>query len=724
MNEYRPPLPPVSSGGQAFPEAAGYPAADDADSPSAALWHFLRVLRRQAWKIAGFVFAVVAATLLYSLQLTPMYEATATLELEGLNQMVRLGSELVGYNFRQETKVIETQLRLINSPEIASAVARDLGLDRSPLFGYTGKGEPVRVKSLPGLSAEMIPNTYLLAITYRAPSPELARDVANSVAKAYIEQGYESRYENARNLQSWLDKQLEDLRARSERAQQKLLDYEQKHNLVRSEGRADLVQEELSRLQADLIQTQAERVRKELDYKSVERGDVGDLLVSTEGSPVASLVSQRENLEIQLAEASAHYGPNHPAYKKLEARIGELDRLIDRARGKVLERLQAEYREVVRREEALRERYLEKKRQVDRLSELAVEYGSLKREAAATTALYEQLLKTVNEVGLQSTIQETNLRIAAPAKLPGNPVYPDIPHNVLTAFLFSLALGIAAAIAGDLLDRTVRNTEQVEQWLRVPVLANLPLLAGSRRPQNYLLPAAFDSEKHPKRTPQEAHALVEGFTMLRTSLLLTAGQEDLRVLLVSSAVPAEGKTTVASGLAAALAQQVRPGEEVLLVDGDLRRPTLHTAFGISNRKGVVDLLTQQGAIDDYLQTVDSLPALKLLPRGPGTSQSNELIMSRMGTFLEEARARFRYVILDSAPLLASADSTVLATLTDGVVLVARAGGTSRDMVAAAFKQVKRVRGNVLGMVLNQVSKRDQAGYHYYYSGYYYQEENA
>ena len=721
MSEYR--LPPETAPKGPAGEEFVYPGVDEDENPTAIVWHYLRVLRRHCWKILGFVLAVVAVTLLYSLQLTPLYEAQALIELESLNRMTRLGSDMVSYNVRNESKVIETQLRLIDSPEIVEAVTADLGLGRSPLFGYPGQGEPVVPTSLPGLTASMLPNTYLLSITYRSTSPELCRDISNSVAKAYIERGYKTRYQEGRRLQNWLDLQLEELQARSERAQQALLAYERKHNIARSEGRPDLVGEELHQLQNELLTTQAERIRKETAYHSIEAGELEALLFYSGNSPMAVVIRQRAELEGQLFELSTHYGPNHPRYKAQQARIDRLDSLLEKARQTQLEILEAEYREVVLREEAVRERYLKKKAQTDLRSELAVEYGSLSREANATTALYEQLLGTVNQVGLQSSLSETQVRMAEPAGLPTKAVYPDVPRYLLWAFLASSALGIGAAVLADYLDRTVRDTAQVEQWLRVPVLANLPRLAGNKKPQTYLLPAGTETNAPRLQGGHEAHAIIEGFSMLRTSLLLSPEAADWRLLLVSSAVPAEGKSTVSCGLAAAIAQQ-SPEQRVLLVDADLRRPTIHTNFGLPNQVGLSSLLEARSTLDDAVCQVEALPSLYVLPRGPGVRRPNDLLAANMGPVFDELREKFDYVIVDSAPLLASADSMVLATLVDGVVLVARAGETSRDMVAAGFRQVRRVRANVIGLVLNQVRQGDQPGYHsYYYYNYYRRDED-
>ncbi len=209
--------------------------------------------------------------------------------------------------------------------------------------------------------------------------------------------------------------------------------------------------------------------------------------------------------------------------------------------------------------------------------------------------------------------------------------------------------------------------------------------------------------------------------MIRTSIMLSSDSHPEKVILVASAVPAEGKSTVAAGLAAAMAQQVGRDKRVLLVDGDLRRPTVHSTFSVENREGLSSLLEGRAGVESVIRPAPGLPSLWLLPRGPSTGQPSELLSSRMGRILEELRGQFEYVIVDSAPLLASADTLILASQVDGVLLVARAGETSRDLVGSALRKVRRVRGEVIGLVLNQVKKAHYDSYNYYY-GYHRQPE--
>ena len=714
INEYR---VPHSTAPQVYEpssvEPGAYLSEVDHDSPATLIWQQLKILRRQVWKVLAFVCAVTGAVLLYSARITPLYRATAQMEIDTSRGGSSSGAEAAGLYFRDEGRVIQTQLRLIGSPEVAEAVFRDLNLSRRPEFGYAGDADSDAPKSLPGLSAEAIPGTYLIEIAYQHSDPELTRDIANAVAKLYIEQSFESRIQSAQDASNILQIQLEKLRAESEDSQQTLLAYQRRHGIAPTDGRTQLAQQQLERMQEDLITLESARLEAESSHRNIDSGDLQDLLISSQGSLLARQIEKREGLQEQLDQISLTYGPNHPIRKSLVARLESMEGYLEAARKKALERLDAERRALATREQSLNATYLERKAEADRLDGLAVEFGILSREAEAKTSLYEDLLRTVTRVGIESAVQHPdNLRVASWASLPGAPFYPDVPRYLLLAFLSSSVIGVAVALMADHMDRTVRDTDQIEQWLRVPVIANLPRLSGSQRPQTFLLPAANTADG--PQLSQEGHALIEGFSMIRTSLMLSSNSHPVKVILVASAVPAEGKSTVAAGLASAMAQQVGRDKRVLLVDGDLRRPTVHSTFSVENREGLSSLLEGRAGIESVIRAAPGLPSLWLLPRGPSTGQPSELLSSNMGRILEDLRGAFEYVIVDSAPLLASADTLILASQVDGVLLVARAGETSRDLVGSALRKVRRVRGEVLGLVLNQVKKAHYDSYNYYY----------
>ncbi len=729
MSSYLRPLP----GPGQYPEESNYYPIQPAGEPAAVpLNHYLWVLKRHKWRILGFVSAVVAAVLLYSLQLTPIYESVATLEIDNQVQMFEVGNSGLQFDNRNFDAVVATQLELMDSPAVAQQVIRELHLDQNPDFnpalrnkassdalaaGLPLNGANAGVPDvLPGLSVRRRPDTYLIEVHYRSPNPELASAIANSAAQAFVQQGFKSRYQNAAELSKWLNMQLDELRAKLERAQQKLQAFEKQYNVVNPEDRTNILNLQLQKLQEELTKAQAERLRKESEYQSVESGNLEALAISEQGAPLMKIADRLESLETALAEAGSQYGPNHPIYKRQQAQIERVKALLEANKQKVLKRLKADYEQALAREKALSAAVDQQKQEVDRLSERAVEYGILKREVDSQTKLYDELLKKINEATINASIKATNLRLASLATPSKTPVFPRTKVYLLLAALLSTTVAVGVALAADYLDRTLRSVEQVEQWLSVPVLANLPRVSGKKIPS--LLLGTSDEENNSTALAKSSVPLTEALNILRTSVLLSSPGQERRMVLVASAAPAEGKSTVATGLALALAQQLQNGDRVLLVDSDLRRPTIHTIFGLSNRAGLSTVLEGQTSFAEAVLPSGIAPNLMVLTAGPTPRYSSELLTMHMAKLLENLRPEFRYVVIDSAPLLICADSTILSTMVDGVVVVARAGDTPREAVASALRQLRRVRANILGLVLNQVRLPDTPGYGGYYGGYY------
>ncbi len=716
-------------------EANYYPIGAQAEETRVPLNHYFWVLKRHKWRLLGFVFLAVSATLVYSLQQTPVYESTAILEIDNQAQMFEIGAGGVRLENRNWDMVVETQIQMMDSTEVARQVIRELQLDRHPDFnrglakrreespGTVALAAPAHETaagasaSLPGLNVRRRPETYLLEVRYRSSNPDLAAAIANAAARAFVEQGFLSQYQNTAELSKWLNKQLEGIKAKLERSQQDLRNYERAHNVVNPEDRSNLLNQQLQTLQEAMTQAQTERLRKQSEFQAAGAGDLDTLAFSEKGEPLLRLAERVETLELQLSESATQLGPNHPNYKRMEAQLNRAKQSLEGVRKKVLGRLEADYKQAQARENSLSLAVSAAKAEVDRLGVYGAEYTILKRDVEGQTKLYEELLKKVNEASINASIKATNLRLVGLASAPGGPVYPVIHLNVLLALLLSTTLGVTLVLAADYLDRTLRSSEQVEQWLHLPVLATVPRLQGKRAPA--VLLGSPDSVVGDSRTVTRSNAtFLEALTMLRTSVLLSSPSSGLRLVLVASAAPAEGKSTVASGLALALAQQTENGDRVLLVDSDLRRPNLHNIFSLPNRVGLSTVLEGQNTLAECLQPTKISPGLMVLPAGPSPRYSSELLTMHMAKFLEEIRQEFRYVVIDSAPLLVCADTTILSTMADGVLMVTRAGETPRDAVAAALRQLRRVRANVLGMVLNQVRLPDLQGYGHYYNSYY------
>src|SRR5262249_48006977 len=383
------------------------------------------------------------------------------------------------------------------------------------------------------------PETYLIEVHYRSPNPELASAIANAAAHTFVQQGFQNRSQGAAELTRWLNIQLDTLRASLERAQQKLTAFEKEHNVVNPEDRTNILNVQLQELQEAHSTAQAERLRKETAYRTLESGGMESLVISEQGDPLMKLAEKLEGLETALAEAAEHYGPNHYVIKRQEAQIARTKALLETTKQKVIKRIKADYEQALAREKALNDAAAEQKEELNRLSARAVEYGILKRDAESQAKLYDELLKKVNEASINASIKATNLRLAGLALPPTAPVYPRVKMYVLLALLLSTTAAVGLALAADYLDRTLQSSEQVEQWLSVPVLANLPRVRGKNVPA--VLMGATEGEES-RSLVKSGGAFLEALGMLRTSVLLAGPSHDVNMVLVASAAPSEGKS--------------------------------------------------------------------------------------------------------------------------------------------------------------------------------------
>ena len=329
-------------------EPAGSPMGPLGEETAVPLAHYLWVLKRHKWRILGFVFLAVAAVLVYSLQKTPLYESLALLEIDNQAQMFEIGGGGLRLDNRNWDMVVETQIQMMDSAEIARAVIRELRLDSHPEFNpqlKKGKStvraatsesaDPEEPPRLPGLSIRRRPDTYLLELRYRSSDPELAAAIANAAARAFVQNGFLSQYQNTAELTKWLNRQLEEIKAKLERSQQALRNFERDHKVVNPEDRTNILNQQLQTLQQEMARAQAERVRKQSALQGAAAGDADALAISEQGEPLVRLAERADSLELQLSDASAQYGPNHPAYRRLSAQLARARQSLEAAKDEV-----------------------------------------------------------------------------------------------------------------------------------------------------------------------------------------------------------------------------------------------------------------------------------------------------------------------------------------------------------------------------------------------------
>jgi capsular exopolysaccharide synthesis family protein len=375
----------------------------------------------------------------------------------------------------------------------------------------------------------------------------------------------------------------------------------------------------------------------------------------------------------------------------------------------------------------------ETKAEFDRLNERSFEYQTLKREAEGDKKLYEELIRKIKEAGINAGFQNSSIRVADPARPGLKPVFPRVWLNILLAFLFATFAGIGAAVLGDVLDNTIRDPDQVSRLMNTHVIGSLPAVKDWRRRLSPLH-AVSVIESRPAPASNESTGLVpangtqavasigdpalsnyeEAIRTLRNSILLTDFDRRLRSVLLTSASPSEGKSTVAAHLAATHASQHK---RTLLVDGDLRRPSVHRLYQVPNSIGLSNVLLQQISWRDAVVRMDEPKGLDILPAGPPTRRASDLVGMGLAELIEEATREYDLVVLDAPPLLGFAEPLQMATAVDGVIVVARAGDTSRKALGTVITTLHRLRANLVGVVLNEVHREVSAGYYYYYGHY-------
>ena len=701
------------------PPSAFEPEPEEASLP---LSHYFWILKRHRWKILAFVGACVLAAVVVSSRLTPVYESTATVDVDRQTPTGVIGQESMRSTANDTDQFLATQIKLIQSDSVLRPVVEKFGLRQMAGEVETAESTAAQAEDAPvilkRLKVSRPPNTYLLLISYRNADPRLAAGVANAIANSYRDHTYRLRYTSSANLSTFMEKQLEELKAKMERSSSALVQFERELNVINPEEKTSILSARLLQLNTEYTSAQADRVRKESANQSVLGGTLEAAQVSTQGESLKALTERLNDAQAKLADVKTHYGSNHPECRKAVTQLAEVQRQLDQTVESIKARVEIDYRQAVRREGMLQKAVLETKAEFDGLNARSFEYQSLKRGAEADKSLYEELVRKIREAGINASFQNSAIRIADPARPAIKPVFPNLKLNVLLAFLFSSLLAVGMAVLSDVLDTTVRDAEQVTRTVKAEVVGSLPVV---KKWKGRLGPVAAVGGSH-ALVPAGANGdyavagYGEAIRTLRNSILLADFDRRLRSLLVTSASPGEGKSTIAAHLAVSHAQQ---GHRTLLIDGDLRRPSVHRRFEIPCALGLSDVLVSELPWQDAVVKLPNLPSLDVLPAGPTSRRAADLVGRGLQQVLEEASAQYDLVILDAAPLLGFAEPLQMATVVDGVLVVTRAGETSRKAVASVVASLRRLRAAVIGVVLNEVNKEMSDSYYYgHYSKYF------
>jgi polysaccharide biosynthesis transport protein len=720
-------------------------------SQESALGEYVRVLVKRKWTVLACLVTIFSIVAVASLKMTPVYEASGSIAIN------KPDSGLVNFNNSPTFNVdyydpteLETEVKILQSDLLALQVVKELGLDRKTEAGGTSAALPSsldlapdplqadssRTSSLLGgfrgsLRVTLAPNTHIIEVHYRSPDKDLAAKVVNTLMSTYTENNFKSRFDSTMQASDWLSKQLVDLQMKVETSQEKLVHYQKEHEILGIDEKQNITTAKLDELNKALTAAESERMDKESVYRLVQAGDTEIIasaanVLDASGTQSASgllegLRGKEADLKIQAAELNTQFGPAYPKLAQVNNQIKEIDSQILAETRKLAGKIKGQYMAALQRESMLHDALEKQKQEENKLNESAIEFSLLKRDLDTNRQLYEGLLEKLKEAGVSAGLRSNNFRIVDIARVPTAPVEPNIPRNLAFAFMLGLTSGVGLAFLLEGLDSTVRTTEQAQMISGLSPLGMIPL--GSRTAREgatgkRLVIASSSKEAVELITQVRPQSqMAESYRALRTSLLLSNLGAPPKVIMVTSALPQEGKTTTSINCAVVLAQK---GIRVLLIDADLRRPSIHKTLGMGPRSGLSNVLTGSATLEQAITRSPILPNLSVLPAGTPPPNPAELLAStNMRDVLDELRGQFDHIVVDTPPTLSVTDAVVLSPRADAIVLVIRSGHTTKQALRRSRDILMQVNAKVSGVLLNAVDLSSPDYYYYYeYQGKY------
>jgi succinoglycan biosynthesis transport protein ExoP len=708
----------------------------DAASQDMDLRSYWRILLKRRWTVLGAWLIVLVTTLVGTLLTTPVYRASAILQIErDTIKVVDVGvmTPLEGAGDRD---FYQTQYELLKSRSLAERVVNHLGLassgdlerlrpaslwsrvsawfgggaERSAPLASTATPTPAasddRQRALvnkfrEGLSIEPVRNSRLVRVNYDSPDRAFSQRSANAVAEVFIASNLERRFDSSAYAKGYLEERLQEFRLKLEESERNLVNFAQREQLVSiSEQSTTLSEQTLASLNAALDKAREERIRTESRWRQAQASR-GMVLYADAGgnSIIQSLQESRGKLMAEYQDKLRMYKPEYPLMLQLKGQIGEMDRQIVDEISNIKASIQADYLGAQDQERLLKEQMAAVKTEVLDLQNRSIQYNIYKREVDTNRQLYDGLLQRYKEVGVAAGVTSNNVSVVDRAII-GARFKPSIKSNMVIGALIGLLLGIVLALSFEYLDDSLKAPEDIEKYLNVPVLGVIPMLK--------------------KITPQEAwldqrSAFSEAYRSVRTALQFSTATGSPKSLLVTSATPSEGKSTTALTLARNFAQM---GTRVLLIDADLRNPTLHRTLGVGNTKGLSNLLAGSARPNDVIMTTEDR-GLMIMTSGPLPPNPAELLAgSKMLSLLTVAGVKFDKIIIDGPPVLGLADAPILANVARATLLVVEAGETRVSVARNAIKRLLAAQAFVVGGILTKFESR-QSTYGYGYGDYNY-----
>lgn len=754
------------------------PEADDDEWKR--LIDYWRIVRKRLWLVIGICLITTALTTIYMARQPDIYQASARVQVNSENDLgYEIGNTKYLFGPISDPTYFNTQLQNLTSQALLRRVVKTLDLEHNVAFlqpqgvrshstwrtikrmsGFADKQEeskrpnelPLVSSVAPAVSRDDLAEasrlspyvgmiqaqlrvdpvketraynkeTRLIDLTYSHNDPQVAARVVNGIAETFVRSNLEKKNETNVSTGEFLQERVAELQSQIRADEERLLSYAKSHEILSLDARQDTVVERLSGLNKQLLEAENDRKLAEAAYNVAKTPAAASAMVETVTGN--SRLSELRQKRVQLLQDATEQAPE---VKEIDAQIAELEKQQQEAKSNatttLLTNLESRYRQTLAREEALRKAFEQQRSETLTQNEAAINYHIIEQEITTNKGLLDNLLQRLkaNDVVLAS--KPNNITIVDYAVVPDSPVGPTRLRAVFLALMLSLGAAVGLAVLLEYMDDNIYTADDVGKYLRLPALAVIPSIIARARPR--FLPPSMALRKRNGNDSSGPELLVnadgssglaEAYRQLRTSVLLSTAGRAPKTLLVTSALPGEGKTTTAVNTAIALAQT---GARIVLVDGDMRKPRLHSIFNLEDREGLSSILSSDPSDAEMLNLImqDEGTGLHLLASGPIPPNPAELLCSeQMRRLMKLLGATFTHIVIDSPPVNSFTDGVLMSSMVDGVLLVVEGGKSSWHVVRRSKQMMQDVGAKIVGVVLNNVSLRP--GDYYYYQPYYY-----
>ena len=702
------------------------------------LLDYVKVLYKRRWTAITAFLVVFLSVTIYTFTATPIYEAKVQILIEKENTNVVTFKEAFEQN-QIADDYYQTQYKILQSRALARRTIDGLKLWEHPLLkpndenlsvgkiaaapaafvsswfrtaapvGMPGSDESkqqsrVIDRFLKDQTVSPIRNSRLVDVKFESPSAALSAQVANGLAKAYIEQNLEFKFMSSKEASDWLGERLGEQRKQVEASEQALQRYREQTDSVSLEDKQNIVVQKLADLNAAVTRAKTERIQKEAAHNQLRGLQHDRNALDTFPAILSNTFIQQQKGEIaelqrQQAQLSEKLGPRHPDMLKVSNAIQLAESKLQGEIAKVVQSVKNEYQAALIQEQTLTGALDQQKRDALALSRKGIDYGALQRDNATNRQVFESLLQRAKETGVSTELKTSNIRVVDAAEVPRRPASPNVPTNLLLAFFGGGTLALGLAFFFEYLDNRIKTPDEVKAHLGLPFLGMVPALFG-------------DDVKDPLMNNGVPANFAEAFRAIRTNVLFSSAEEGSKTIVITSTAPGEGKTTVASNIGIALAQA---SQRVLIVDADMRKPRVHSVFGQTQEPGLSNVLVGNAKASEAIRGT-AVSGLWTMTAGMLPPNPSELLGSkRFKDFISTLGQHFDWVIIDTPPVMAVTDSCIAAHRTHGTIFVVGAEMTSRFATRRAVEQLRQAKCDVIGAILNRVDLKHHG---YYYSQYY------